>query len=307
MADAAPVSKKARTSSAIGPPAGKDAHGFDRPTIELCGHMSKEPRLAGKVCVISGASRGFGQAIAIRFVEEGAKVVLLSRSPCDETLSFISEIDGLEDVEACTLWCKCDIADEDAVKAAYEATEKKFGDTVHVLVNNAALFLFHSVETASAADWDRTCAVNVKGHALVTKYALPMMKKADGASIVFQGSISSFLSQPDCSTYSTIKGAVVQMARSCSYDFAKYHIRVNSICAGTIETPISQSERDAHEWTYDEWEAKKIGDVILGRVGHPREIANATLFFACNESSYCTGTHLMVDGGVSTCTTMNFA
>ena len=78
-------------------------------------------------------------------------------------------------------------------------------------------------------------------------------------------------------------GAIVQMARNCAYDFAKYNIRVNSICAGTIETPISVEERKAHNWTYDHWEKLKTKDVMMGRVGHVREIANATLFFASDE------------------------
>jgi NAD(P)-dependent dehydrogenase (short-subunit alcohol dehydrogenase family) len=77
-----------------------------------------------------------------------------------------------------------------------------------------------------------------------------------------------------------------------------------SVCAGTVETPISAEERRAHGWTFDEWSKLKTQDVMLGRVGHVREIANATLFFACDESSYCTGTHLMVDGGQVPCTIM---
>jgi len=133
---------------------------------------------------------------------------------------------------------------------------------------------------------------------------LPYMKAAAGASIVWQGSISSFLAQPDCATYSTMKGAIVQLARNCAYDFAKYKIRSNSVCAGTIETPISKEERAAHGWSYEEWQALKTKDVMLGRVGTVREVANATLFFASDESSYCTGTHLMVDGGQVPCTTM---
>ena len=76
------------------------------------------------------------------------------------------------------------------------------------------------------------------------------------------------------------------------------------MCAGTIETPISAEERKAHGWTYEEWESLKIKDVMLGRVGTTREIADATLFFACNESSYCTAAHLMVDGGQTPCTIM---
>ena len=267
--------------------------------------MSREPRLAGKVAVISGASRGFGQAIAVRFVEEGAKVVCLSRSGCDETLSQIAQIDGLDkDVSAVAISVKCDISNESNIQRMYQSMADVFGDKLHILVNNAALFIFESVENATSEMWDRSSAVNIKGHALMTKHAIPFMKNAGGGSIVFQGSISSFLGQPNCATYATAKGAITQLARSCAYDLAKYSIRCNSICAGTIETPISAKERESHSWSYEEWERLKTQDVMLRRVGTTREIANATLFFASDESSYCTGTHLMVDGGQTATTVM---
>ena len=190
----------------------------------LFGHMSKEPRLLNKVCIISGASRGFGQAIAVRFLEEGAKVVLLARSSMAETLGLMEKIEGAtpEYVKSHTLCLSCDIeAEVDCQKVAAE-TVAAFGPAIHVLVNNAALFVFHSVETATAEDWDRSAAVNIKGHALLTKAVLPHMKNlpGGGASIVFQGSISSFLAQPNCATYATMKGAIVQLARNCAYDFA---------------------------------------------------------------------------------------
>ena len=275
-------------------------------SMPLVGRMSREPRLAGKVCFVTGASRGFGQAIAIRFVEEGGKVVMLSRGGCDETLRLIGTIGGLPggDADAVALSAKCDISDEASVQAMVATAQAKFGDKAHVLVNNAALFVFKSVEHATAEDWDRTAAVNIKGHALVTKHVLPLFKASGQGSVVFQGSISSFVAQPNCCTYSTVKGAIVQMARNCAFDLAKYNVRVNSVCAGTIETPISRTERKAHGWTFEEWQALKIKDVMLQRVGHVREIANATLFFASGESSYCTGTHLMVDGGQTSCTVM---
>jgi dihydroanticapsin dehydrogenase len=285
----------------------KTAIGTPRPKFPNYGQVSTEPRLKDKVCVITGASKGFGQAIAVRFVEEGAKVAICARGDCDETISFISKIKGLNSpVNDLVLACKCDLASESDIINMVKAIEKKFGDKIHVLINNAALFVFRGVENATAAEWDLSNAVNIRGHALVTKYCLPGLKRAGGGSIVFQGSISSFLAQPNVATYSSVKAAMVQMARNCAYDFAPYNIRVNSVCAGTIETPISQSERKEHGWTYEQWETLKLKQVMLGRVGHPREIANATLFYASDESSYCTGSHLMVDGGVSANTTMEF-
>ena len=273
--------------------------------VAIATRMSREPRMAGKVCIISGASRGFGQAIACRFGEEGGKVACLSRGNADETLALIDSIEGSPPVDEVAMYHTCDISDEASIQTAVAAVHAKFGAEIHVLVNNAAAFVLKSVEFATAEDWDWSSAVNIKGHALVTKACIPGMKAAGEGSIVFQGSISSFRAQPNCAVYATSKGAIVQLARSCAYDLAKYKIRVNSVCAGTIETPISANEREQQGWTYDEWEALKIKDVMLRRVGNTREIANATLFFASGESSYCTGTHLMVDGGQSACTVMN--
>ena len=276
----------------------------------MLGRLSKEPRLEGKVAIISGASRGFGQAIAIRFVEEAAKVVLCSLDACDETVEIISNIKGIDNVSNVALNIHCDIADEDSLKTMLREVEKAFGPKVHMLVNNAATFVFHSVESGTMADWQKSCATNIIGSAMITKYCIPFLKQgaaecAAGASIIFQGSISSFLAQPNCATYSVTKAAVVQMAKNCAYDLAKYNIRVNAICAGVVETPIGKTEREAHGWTYEEWEKIKLRDVMMKRVGNVREVANATLFYASDESSFCTGGYLMVDGGQASCTVMD--
>ena len=219
-------------AAAVAASVGGGAEG-GRPYLQY-GKLSVEPRLPGHVCIVSGASRGFGQAIAVRFLEEGAKVVMLARSSMAETLGLMNKIAGVtpEYVAAHTLCLSADIESEaDCAKAAAD-TVARFGPVIHCLVNNAALFVFHSVETASAEDWDRSAAVNIKGHALLTKAVLPHMKSVPaqpggapapsgmGGSIIFQGSISSFLAQPNCATYATMKGALVQLARNCAFDFA---------------------------------------------------------------------------------------
>ena len=141
------------------------------------GRLSKEPRLAGKVAIITGASRGFGQAIAVRFVEEGAKVVLCSRSGCDKTVEIIKDIAGIICIDDLILNVCCDISNEDSVKSMVGQIETKFGSAAHILVNNAAAFVFHSVETASAGDWEQSCATNIVGNAMMTKHCLPLLKK----------------------------------------------------------------------------------------------------------------------------------
>ena len=273
--------------------------------------MSLEPRLKDKVAIITGASRGLGQVIAIKFVEQGCRVILLDVLDCHETLAKIGAIQNLnQSLCDAAIYIHCDISNEDQVKKAIDVAVQHFDGKIDVLVNNACAFVFKSVEDASVADWQKSMNVNILGHALVTKYCLPYMKHAAnktpgcGPSIIFQGIITSFRGQPDCATYATTKGAIVQLARNCAYDLAKYNIRCNSICAGTIETPISERERLEHGWNYDEWEKLKTQDVMLGRVGTPVEIANAAVFFGSDESSYCTGTHLSVDGGAAACTVM---
>jgi len=248
-----------------------------------------------------------GRAIAVRFIEQGAKVVLVDILPCDETLANISKIKNLPfPVNDITLSIKCDLSVEEDIKKMVEETHAKFGDKIHVLVNNAAKFTWVGVEHASAEDWDKSNAVNIRGHALVTKYCLKGLKESKEGSIIFLASISSFLGQPDLAVYATMKAANLQMARNCAYDFAKYNIRVNSLVPGPFRTPITEEHQRTHKLNDEDFERLNITKVMLGRMGHVRELANAALFLASDESSYCTGSHLTIDGGFTASTTMNF-
>ena len=113
----------------------------------------------------------------MRFVEEGAKVVCLSRSSCEETFNYIKSIEGVPDLEQVAMWVPADIASEADCAKVTAVMEAKWGDKIHVLVNNAALFVFKSVEDATAEDWDRSASVNIKVHALLTKAILPYIIK----------------------------------------------------------------------------------------------------------------------------------
>ena len=256
---------------------------FTPPCLDVVQKMSLEPRLKDKVCVISGASRGFGQAIAVKFIEEGGKVAMMSPDCHNETLDLIGSIKNLDkDVNDCVLAYNGDISKEVNCINFMNEVKSKFGPC-DTLVNNACKFVFSNIEDSTEEQWDETCRVNIKGHAMLTKHAIPQLKENGGGSVVFIGSISSYKGQPNCTTYSTIKGAITQMARSAAYDLAKYNIRVNSLCAGTIETPILKVERASLGWTYEEWERMKTRDVMLKRVGSVREVANAAVFLSCSE------------------------
>ena len=252
--------------------------------------MSASQRLLDKVCVISGAASGIGQGVALLFAEHGAKLALVDINDCNETISKINT--AMHDN---TISIRCDISDEDDIISAAKAIKQRFG-IVDVLVNNAARFIFHSVLTASSSDWNDSLSVNIKGHALMMKHIVPIMKK--GGSVVTMCSVSSFIAQPKCVTYSATKAAMLQMTKNSALDLWKdYEIRVNAVCPGTILTPASFKEMKEQKWTFEEWERIKSKEQIIKRAGTAKEVAFAALFFASDESKFCTGSSLMVDGG----------
>jgi 2-keto-3-deoxy-L-fuconate dehydrogenase len=209
------------------------------------------------------------------FAEEGARLVLIDLLDCTATVQAVRQVyarggqRAASDVEA----FQCDVSDEAAVAALGRTVATQFGLVVHGLVCSQAAFVFRSVENAVPSDWQKSFNVNVVGSALLMKAFLPGLKNAKqhgGGSVVLLGSISSFLAQSNCATYSVTKAALVQLAKNSAYDLAPYGIRVNSVCPGTIETPISVTERAEQKLTFAEWEKLKTTDVMLGRVGRIR-------------------------------------
>jgi NAD(P)-dependent dehydrogenase (short-subunit alcohol dehydrogenase family) len=248
-------------------------------------------RLKGQVGIITGSGSGIGQATALLFAEEGAKVVVVDvdRTLGQETLTRVREQGG-----EC-LFVNADISKEEEVKGMVEETRRTFG-TIDILVNNAAVFVLKGLE-ATVEDWHRSLSVNVIGTALCSKYAVEEMKKRRRGAIVNLGSISSFVAQPEFITYSATKAAIVQMTRNMAMDLAPFNIRVNCVCPGSILTPICYSVVEQAGITLQEFEAQQGPLHLLNRLGQPREVANAILFLASAEASFITGTPLMVDGG----------
>jgi NAD(P)-dependent dehydrogenase (short-subunit alcohol dehydrogenase family) len=248
-------------------------------------------RLKNHVGIITGSGSGIGQATAVLFAEEGAKVVVVDvdRAGGEKTVSTIKEKGGQ------CLFVKADISNEEEVKGMVEETGRTFG-TIDILVNNAAVFVLKGLE-ATVEDWQRSLSVNVIGTALCSKYAVEEMKKRRRGAIVNLGSISSFVAQPEFITYSATKAAIVQMTRNMAMDLAPFNIRVNCVCPGSILTPISYSVVEQAGITMEEFLAQQGPLHLLNRVGQPREVANAIVFLASEEASFITGAPLMVDGG----------
>ncbi len=245
-------------------------------------------RLAGKVALITGGTSGIGEATARRFVAEGARVAITGRR--FERGAQLSR-------ELPCVYLPGDVTDAAHCAQAVAATVAEYG-RLDILFNNAGIVTQGTLEATSEADWDRTFAVNVKGVYLMTKAALPVMRRQGGGVIVNNASDWGLVGGPGYCAYSASKGAVVLLTKSLALEVARDNIRVNAICPGDtyVERWQVDERRDA-SISFEE-ELKAMGaELPIGRVGTPEEIAAAVLFLAGDESSFMTGAALSVDGG----------
>jgi NAD(P)-dependent dehydrogenase (short-subunit alcohol dehydrogenase family) len=249
-------------------------------------------RLKEKIAIVTGAGAGIGEAIAVRFAGEGARLVLndISEPAGARVLARIRSAGG--DARLVV----GDVSREpDAARIAAEAASA-FG-ALDILVNNAADFTQKNVESATPQDWNRVLGVNVVGPALVSRFAIPLLKARGRGAIVNIASMSGIIAQPDFATYSASKGAELMLTRSMALDLAPFAIRVNAICPGCIVTSASYREIERLGLTFQAWRDALAPKHMLGRLGEPVEVANAALFLASDEASFITAAHLMVDGG----------
>ena len=193
------------------------------------------------------------------------------------------------------IFVQADVAIEEEAKKIADKTVKTFGK-IDIVFNNAGIVLGGAIDTISTEDWDRTMAVNVKGIYLVSKYAIPYLKKAKG-TIINNASILALKGVKDRATYTASKGAVLSMTRAMAADYVEDKIRVNAICPGTTDTPSLAERIKSRGGDYEKVRQQYISRQKLGRLGTPEEIAENVLFLALNE--FCTGISLSIDGGSS--------
>ena len=249
-------------------------------------------RLRGKIAIVTGAGAGIGQAIALEFAREGARVIVaeIDAAPCEQSVKMILDAGG----EAMAV--RTDVSNDASARRLVETAVTEFGPP-DVLVNNAAVMPMGTVTDATQEDWDRAMAVNVRGIFHCSRHVICEMKKnTHGGSIINLGSVTATVGTPGIAAYTASKGAVVALTRQMAIDYAADAIRVNSISPGTVDTPMLAR---AVALADDREKARAGFDAIhpIGRVGTPKEIAQAAVFLASDDSSFVTGSNLMIDGG----------
>jgi NAD(P)-dependent dehydrogenase (short-subunit alcohol dehydrogenase family) len=247
-------------------------------------------RLEGKVCVITGAGGGMGREAAIVFTAEGAKVCV---ADLDATLA--EETVGLCSGDAFAFGV--DVADEEGVRSLMAATAERFGG-IDVLYNNAGISPGDdaSVLDTSVEAWQRVQDVNTKGVFLCCKHGIPHLLERGGGSVI---NVASFVAILGAATsqisYTASKGAVLAMSKELGVQFAREGVRVNALCPGPVETPLLLAIYGDDPAAF----ARRQVHWPTGRLGKPREIVDAALFLASDESSFVNATAFVVDGGIT--------
>ena len=247
-------------------------------------------RVAGKVCIVTGAGSGIGRATAIRLAEEGARVtcVDVNEDAVRETVAQIGEA-GVA--------AAADVSNDADVRGYTDDTVARWG-RLDVAFNNAGVNLPTVFHEAPDDLIDRTIGVNLRGVIYGCRAAIPHMLAGGGGSIVNTGSVNSLVSEPYLSIYAATKGAILMLSRSIALDYAKRGIRCNCLCPGWVDTPVNYAHAEmlgGLQHVYDTIDSFQP----IGRPGEPREIANVVLFLASDESSFVTGSAVVADGAMT--------
>lgn len=249
------------------------------------------PNLEGKVVVVTGASKGLGKAMALRFGEEKAKVVVNYRSTKKDLEDIVQHI---KDAGGDAITVQADVSKEEDVKKLVDAAVQNFG-SLDVMVNNAGVENEVPSHELSLEDWNKVISVNLTGCFLGSREAIKYMVEHDiQGSIINMSSVHEMIPWPHFVHYAASKGGVKLMTETLALEYAPKGIRVNNICPGAMDTPINAEK-------FKNSQAKQgVLDLIpMGYIGKPEEVAACAAWLASSESSYVTGLSLFVDGGMT--------
>lgn len=248
-------------------------------------------RLKDKVALITGGTSGIGEATAILFAQEGAKVAITGRN---ESRGHAVTVRILE-AGGEAIFLRTDVRRAEECHRAVEATLSRFG-RLDILFNNAGIFYAHDALECTEEEWDLQIDINLKGTFLMSKYALPGMIAQRSGVIINNSSGWGIVGGDKAVAYCASKGGVVLLTKAMAVDHGRQGIRVNCICPGDVETPMLPEDARFRGMKWEEYLAG-CGNRPLGRIGTAEEIAKAVLFLASDDSSFMTGAALVVDGG----------
>ena len=244
-------------------------------------------KFENKVALVTGSAFGIGRATAIAFAENGAKVVLSDIMEDDTTMKEIESIGGD------AIFVKADMGIREDIEGLMEKIKDQYGQLNYAFNNAGIEGQAASTQDCAEENWDRTLNINLKGVWLCMKYQIPMMLEQGEGSIVNCASIAGLVGFPNLPAYTASKHALVGLTKTTALETAKQNIRVNAVCPGVIRTPMI----DRFTGKQKEAEQAFIGNKPMGRMGDPKEVANAVLWLCSDEASFVTGHAMAVDGG----------
>jgi NAD(P)-dependent dehydrogenase (short-subunit alcohol dehydrogenase family) len=249
-------------------------------------------RLAGKVAIVTGASKGIGRAIAAAYAHNGAHVAICSRTTSEGEEAATAIRAAGSDV----IYIQADVSVMADAQGLVEETVDRWG-RLDVLCNNAGIGMLRTLEETTEEEWRHLMSINLDGAFHCSKFTIPAMRRSGGGSIINIASVASFVGFQADAAYCASKGGLLMLTRQMALDYSPENIRVNAICPGFIRTP----ELEHYLGQKPDPEAARAEVVAyhpIGRIGEPEEVADVAVFFASDESSFVTGAHLTVDGGL---------
>ena len=251
-------------------------------------------KLAGRVGLVTGTATGIGRAGALLFAREGAALVLLDVNARDGQ----AVADEIVAAGGQATFVQGDVTRSEDVAGAVRTAVERYG-RLDLVWANAGIPVFKTIVDTTEEEWDRIVDVNLKGMYLVAHHAIPELIRSGGGTMVLTASTSSFVGAPRWSAYCATKGGVLMLTKAMALDYAAHNVRINCVCPGSTDTPLLRAEMQTKGKPPEEAAREDAAAHPLNRFARPEEVARAALFLSCDDSSFTTGSALMVDGGIT--------